>query len=178
MSQRVFTTTLNLLRQHHDSALAAIFRPPVSCPRDPRDGSYFLDRNGQVFGIILDYLRTGVLTVPRDPVGYSQLRREVVYFGLPVAMQLPQIAPMLWQSAPKRYRHARIVVDELEKQVEWEEGALPQDLSRRTVLEIISFFGAQGYRVASEYVSRGSSGYTSVWLVKEEVYPGADVPLE
>jgi hypothetical protein len=46
------------------------------------------------------------------------------------------------------------------------------------VFEIVRFFGERGYRVASEYTSRGTKGLMSLWMVKKEACPGADVPLE
>jgi hypothetical protein len=173
-----YTTQLGTLRTHENSILAAMFSSPIAVPRDTRDGSFFIDRNGSVFGLILDYLRSGTLVVPRDPVQYTVLRREVNFYGLPIALQLPQIQPTLWESAPKRFRHARIVADELDKVVEWEEGPLPDSIYTRTLSEIVSFFSAKGYRIASEYTSRGSKGLVSIWMIKKEMYSGADVGIE
>jgi hypothetical protein len=173
-----FTTQLGTLRTHRSSVLAALFTPPYALHQDPADGSFFLDRNGEVFGLIVDYLRTGALVVPRDPVLYAVLRREVGFYGLPIAAQLPPSQPLSWEPAPVRYRHARVTIDEVEKTVEWEEGALPADLHTRQTFEIVNFFAARGYQVASEYTSRGSRGYASIWLTKRENYPGADVGIE
>lgn len=175
-----YSTFLGTLRRHPESILAGLFRHPISLPRDSRDpnSAFFLDRNGTVFGVILDYLRCGTLMVPRDPVQYCALRREVAFFGLPISSQLPSIQPTLWESAPKRFKHARIVVDEIEKIIEWEEGPFPQDLYTKTVEEIVKFFGSRGYHIASEYASRGTHGLTSLWMSKEELFPGADVPVE
>lgn len=175
-----YTTFLGTLRKYPDSIIAQLFRHPIAAPRDSRDpnNAYFIDRNGSVFGMILDYLRSGTLVVPRDSAQYCALRREVSFFGLPIAAQLPPIQPTLWESAPKRFKHARIVVDDIEKVIEWEEGQFPQDLYSKTVEEIVRFFGTRGYRIASEYVSRGTHGLTSIWLVKDEVFSGADVPID
>jgi hypothetical protein len=116
--------------------------------------------------------------VPRESAQYSALRREVAFFGLPIANQLPQIQPQLWETAPKRFKHARIVVEEGQKIIEWEEGILPVDLNTKMIEEIIRFFGNKGYQISSEYASKGSRLLTSIWMVKEETYSGADVPLE
>jgi hypothetical protein len=173
-----FTTVLATLRTHPDSALCSMFTQPIAALRDSKDGSYFVDRNPAVFGLILDYLRTGTLVVPRDPLLYTILRREVGFYGLPVAAQLPQIQPTLWEAAPVRYKHARIQLDELEKIVEWDEGALPENFNSRTIAEIVNFFSSKGYKVASEYASRGSKGFVSIWMTRKELFPGADVPIE
>lgn len=176
-----FTTLLGTLRKFPESMLAQQFSGnSVYLPRDTRDASnpFFLDRNGEVFGLLLDYLRSGVLLVPRDPLGYCNLRREATYWRLPIASQLPQVQPSLWEVAPRRFKHARVVVNETDTVVEWEEGTLPPELKTLSLEEIVKFFGGKGYRIASEYASRGSRPLSSLWLIKEEVSPGADVPIE
>ena len=175
---KFFSTTLRTLTAHPGSILHNMFSAPMAAHRDVRDNTYFLDRNGDVFGLILDYLRCGVLVVPRDPVEYAVLRREVSYYGLPIAAQLPPQRPLGWEAQPVRYLHARIVVEEVERVVEWEEGALPADLHQRTILEIVRWFGERGYKVATEYTSRNTRGMLSLWMVREEKNPGAAVPLE
>jgi len=174
----IYMTQLGTLRAHPGSILATMFTPPYGVHQDARDGSFFLDRNGSCFGAILDYLRTGTLVVPRDPTEYVVLRREVHFYGLPIAVKLPQAQPLAWEAAPVRYRHARVVFEEIEKTIEWEEGALPLDLHRKTMFEIVTFFTGRGYKVVSEYTSRGTKGYVSLWLAKKETYPGADVAVE
>lgn len=175
---KFFSTTITTLTAHQGSILHNMFASPMAAHRDVRDGTFFIDRNGDVFGLILDYLRTGILVVPRDPVDYAILRREVQYYGLPIAQQLPQQRPLGWEAQPVRYLHARIVVEEVERIVEWEEGILPADLHQRTILEIIRWFGERGYKVATEYTSRNTKGMMSIWMVREEKNPGAAVPLE
>ena len=172
-----YSTFTGTLRAHPTSSLAQIFENPIAAPRDARDGSYFVDRNGSVFGLILDYLRTGTLVVPRDPVTYNSLRQEVCFYGLPVAAQMPAVQPSMWGTVPASFRHARVVQEEMSKHVEWEEGALPANMSQRSMAEIIGFLGEKGYKVVSEYTSRGSHGYTSIWLRKKEAFPGANVPV-
>ena len=173
-----FNTQLQTLRAHPASILAQMFTPPYAAPRDMRDGSYFIDRNGEVFGYILDYLRTQTLVVPRDPVLYVVLRRELCFYGLPIAIQLPIVRPLMWEAAPIRYRHARVVVDEIDKYVEWEEGTLPPDLLQHTLFEIVAFLSNRGYKVVSEYTTKGSKGLVSLWLRKKETHPGADIAIE
>lgn len=174
----LFQTHLSTLRRHSGTVLAMWFQPPFGLPRDPRDGSYFIDRTPEVFGYILDYLRTGALTVPRDPILYTVLRREVHFYGLPISSQLPMVRPLSWEASPVKYLHARIVQDEMEKHVEWEEGALPLNFASKTVFEMVSYLSSLGYRVVSEYTSRGSRGYQSLWLEKKVLVPGTDVAVE
>jgi hypothetical protein len=175
---KYYQTSLSTLRAHPASFLSQMFTHPIAALQDPRDGSYFLDRNGDVFGMILDYLRTGTLTVPRDPATYVTLRREVCFFGLPVSSQLPEVRPIQWEANAVRVKHARITVDEFDRAVEWEDGPLPADLLKRTTAEIVNYLGGRGYKMVSEYASRGTRGYHSIWMAKEELNAGAVVALE
>ncbi|ORC92200.1 Kelch repeat-containing protein [Trypanosoma theileri] len=173
-----YSTRAKTLRAHPYSVLGQMFTNPIAVSKDAKDNSYFIDRNGSVFGYILDYLRTGTLVVPRDPITYLTLRREVGFYGLPVYAQLPPVQPAAWEMAPMRYRHVRITVEELEKHIEWEEGTLPNDLETCSLAEIVDFFSRRGYKIASEYTHRGSKGLTSVWMSKKERFPAADVAME
>jgi hypothetical protein len=49
--------------------------------RKDNKNRYFIDRNGLVFGIILDYLRTSELNIP-DTVTKRQVEVELDYYGL------------------------------------------------------------------------------------------------
>lgn len=54
----------------------------IKTPRD-RDGNLFIDRNGHLFGMILDYFRTGELYI-EDNVQGRQLLLEFDYFGVKI----------------------------------------------------------------------------------------------
>mgnify|MGYP001601287288 FL=1 len=173
-----YTTQLGTLRRYRGSVLASMFSPPFAIHQDSREGSFFLDRNGDVFGLVLDYLRSGILVVPRNPERYATLRREIAYYGLPVVTQLPDLRPLAWEEQPVRFLHAHIVLEDIEKSISWEEGALPADLHHRSLTEIVRFFASRGYRMASEYTSRGTKGFISVWMLRDMKGCGAEVALE
>ena len=175
---KMFTTSVNTLRAQNGSLLAEMFTPPYSCPYDKEKGIFFIDRNGSCFEAILDYLRSGTLIVPRDPVEYTALRRECRHYRLSISNKLPHNQMTTWEAAPVRFKHAHIVFEDLEKTIDWEEGALPSGLREKSVFEIVSFFTGRGYKVVSEYTNRGTKGYVSLWLAKREVFPGADVAIE
>lgn len=174
-----YTTQLGTLRKYRGSVIATMFSPPFAIHQDSRDGSFFLDRNGDVFGLILDYLRTGTLVVPRNPERYVILRRELGYYGLPVMSQLPEIRPLAWEETPVKYLHVHVVHEDIDKSIYSDEMLpVPPDLAHRGTEEIVKFFSGFGYRIASEYTSRGTKGYVSIWMVREERCPGASVALQ
>lgn len=80
---QLYTTGLSTLIQPADSLLAQMFtgktRTPVS--RDSR-GRYFIDRDGQLFRYILDFLRNHKVVLPENFQERSRLRQEAEYYNL------------------------------------------------------------------------------------------------
>jgi len=46
------------------------------------DGSYFIDRSGDIFRVVLDFLRTGLLVIPKD-IPSDVVLHEAEYYALP-----------------------------------------------------------------------------------------------
>ena len=76
-----FQTSALTLRRHEGSMLASMFSGRHKLEQLD-DGSYFLDRDGELFSHILAYLRSSGVSVPAN----DQLRRQLVveadYYGL------------------------------------------------------------------------------------------------
>eukprot|EP01027_Heterolobosea_sp_BB2_P009921 GEZU01014604.1.p1 GENE.GEZU01014604.1~~GEZU01014604.1.p1 ORF type:complete len:207 (-),score=47.40 GEZU01014604.1:104-724(-) len=79
-----FETTLTTLTSDTESMLAAMFSGRYNMEPD-EDGEYFIDRDGSVFGFVLNYLRDGG-SVDLPPASKELLRkrilREAQYFQL------------------------------------------------------------------------------------------------
>eukprot|EP00760_Papus_ankaliazontas_P038934 PhM_4_TR9422/c0_g1_i1/m.67379 len=172
---RRFSTTVGTLRRHPHSVLAQMFSEPVAVDRDD-SGAYFIDRNGDCFEFVLDYLRDGYLHVPvHDAVRTMQLKRELAFYGLPVVHHFESYLkpPQLSSSSSCRYEHVHIIADASARQRIVEGGSepmssLPADLTQRPLVDIINFFGARGYVMVSEYNAKASATpYVSVWLAKQ-----------
>lgn len=71
-------TRLSTLLKYSDSMLAAMFSGRHQVDRD-KNGNYFLDSNGQVFGQILEFLRNGSLPKKEDTL---LVYRDANYYGL------------------------------------------------------------------------------------------------
>jgi hypothetical protein len=77
----VFTTTVETLRQEQGSMLDVMFSGRFHLGTD-REGNYFLDRDGEAFGYILSYLRTGTLPEDISAMTLRRLKVEADYYGL------------------------------------------------------------------------------------------------
>jgi len=54
--------------------------------RDP-EGFHLIDRNGKLFGYILDYLRDGTVTLPPDLFTTQQLLKEASFYAIQVKIR-------------------------------------------------------------------------------------------
>jgi hypothetical protein len=65
--------------------LAKMFSEDMRPSETDENGAYIIDRNGELFAIILEFLRTGNLWVPthmRKEMDFDALQLEATYYGL------------------------------------------------------------------------------------------------
>lgn len=94
-----YTTSLATLSRYPDSVLSKMFEGAFSL-KPENDGSYFIDRDGQTFRFILNYLRDGVLFLPTDSACLvKQLLLEATYFQISPLIQLLNVQIIKRQSA-------------------------------------------------------------------------------
>lgn len=77
---RKFTTTRDTLCKDADSMLAAMFSGDFMPAHQDSKGRVFLDRNGDMFAVILSYLRGEPLQVPDGVVQQRALVAEAHFF--------------------------------------------------------------------------------------------------
>ncbi|CAF0959551.1 unnamed protein product [Adineta steineri] len=79
-----YTTSVDTLTSEKDTFFTALFSKQWNVERDPNDNSVFIDRNGELFKHILEYLRTD--SIPNDVMTNESLRqlliKEAEYFRL------------------------------------------------------------------------------------------------
>lgn len=63
--------------------LSAMFSGRMDVVSDS-EGYVIIDRSGRHFGIILNYLRDGTVTLPREPGEVAELMQEAKYYCLTV----------------------------------------------------------------------------------------------
>ena len=75
---RIFKTSRSLIDQHEDTMLARLMSD--TWQEDPTK-SVFIDRNGDIFSHILDYLRYGSITLP-DKIVKDMFLRDLDFYGI------------------------------------------------------------------------------------------------
>ena len=76
-----FTTSVQTLTKDPDSILAAMFSGRFEL-KPYADGAFFIDRDGTHFRYILNYLRTGKLTLPEDKTLVKELLEEAEFYQI------------------------------------------------------------------------------------------------
>ena len=76
-----FTTSVQTLTKDSNSMLAAMFSGRFEL--EPyEDGAFFIDRDGTHFRYVLNYLRTGKLTLPEDATFLKELQEEAEFYQI------------------------------------------------------------------------------------------------
>ncbi|KAJ8027835.1 BTB/POZ domain-containing protein KCTD21 [Holothuria leucospilota] len=85
----LFTTTRATLTRFPSSMLGAIFKyvGPVAISKDEH-GRVFIDRDGDLFRHVLNYLRRGYLVLPEDFSKLDMLADEAMFYELPKLVDL------------------------------------------------------------------------------------------
>ncbi len=76
-----FTTSVQTLTKDPNSMLAAMFSGRFEM-KPGEDGSFFIDRDGTHFRYILNYLRTGKLTLPEGATFLEELEEEAEFYQI------------------------------------------------------------------------------------------------
>ncbi|GCB80677.1 hypothetical protein scyTo_0016317, partial [Scyliorhinus torazame] len=85
----MYTSSLATLTKFSDSRIGRLFDGTEPIVLDSLKQHYFIDRDGQMFRYILNFLRTSRLLIPDDFKDYSLLYEEAKYFHLqPMLIEL------------------------------------------------------------------------------------------
>ena len=76
-----FTTSVQTLTKDPNSMLAAMFSGRFDM-KPSEDGSFFIDRDGTHFRFILNFLRTGKLTLPEGVTFIKELEEEAEFYQI------------------------------------------------------------------------------------------------
>eukprot|EP01083_Nonionella_stella_P087687 243992_1 len=78
-----YRTSLHTLTKYRNTVLSKMFEGKFAL-RSSKDGSYFIDRDGTYFGMILNYLRSGQIIIPQNDWQYiiTHLLVESQYYQI------------------------------------------------------------------------------------------------
>ena len=107
---RRFTTSLQTLTKDPDSMLAAMFSGKFEV-KPLEDGAFFIDRDGKHFRFILNYLRTGKLTLPKGATFLDELAEEAEFY------QIQGILDELVSKVPEYFEESWILTNEEHRSV-------------------------------------------------------------
>lgn len=85
---KVYKTSRSTIERYPDSMLAALISGKFELNEDKKGRVYVnTDRNGEMFGIVLDAMRNNKLILPKDFNNHDLLAAELDYYGLPFKIE-------------------------------------------------------------------------------------------
>ena len=77
----LYTTSLTTLTKYPDSMLGAMFSGRIPVAKDSK-GNFFIDRDGETFRYVLNFLRSSKLRLPAEPHELEQLEDEADFYQI------------------------------------------------------------------------------------------------
>ena len=113
-----FTTSLQTLTKDPNSMLAAMFSGKFDT-KPAEDGAFFIDRDGTHFRFILNYLRTGKLTLPEGATFLNELEEEAKFYQIQgIIDELNSSKPAVQAIKPfEPFQESEILTDEEHRRV-------------------------------------------------------------
>ena len=141
-----FTTSLQTLTKDPNSMLAAMFSGKFEM-KPSEDGAFFIDRDGTHFRFVLNYLRTGKLTLPKGATFLDELAEEAAFY------HIQGILDELVPKAPQNFEESVILTTEEHRSVL--SGWLPQQDGKWQLLMRASQDGFQAQTFHSKCDNKG-----------------------
>ena len=109
----LFKTSVQTLTKDPNSMLAAMFSGRFET-KPCEDGAFFIDRDGTYFRFILNYLRTGKLTLPEGATFLKELEEEAEFYQIQgILDELRSSEPAVQASKPsKPFEESAIVTND------------------------------------------------------------------
>jgi hypothetical protein len=106
----LYTTTKATLSRFPNSMLGAMFNGsmPTSCDQD---GRYFIDRDGSLFGFILNFLRSSQIALPIDFKQFDQLAIEADFYQIEPLIQAVNDARQKYHNPKPQGGHLLEVIE-------------------------------------------------------------------
>uniref|UniRef100_UPI0040535C1C de novo designed ion channel n=1 Tax=synthetic construct TaxID=32630 RepID=UPI0040535C1C len=102
----MYTSSLATLTKYPESRIGRLFDGTEPIVLDSLKQHYFIDRDGQMFRYILNFLRTSKLLIPDDFKDYTLLYEEAKYFQLqPMLLEMER-----WKQDEERGKGAGVEI--------------------------------------------------------------------
>jgi hypothetical protein len=105
-----FTTSLDTLLIYPESMLGSMFSGKYKIEKDEK-GYFFIDRDGTHFRYILNFLRSGTLLMPEDPVVKRELLVEAEFYQIKPLIDLIMHGPQKEVRFSRELVHKNITLD-------------------------------------------------------------------
>ena len=105
-----FTTSVQTLTKDPSSMLAAMFSGKFDM-KPSEDGSFFIDRDGTHFRFILNFLRTGKLTLPEGATFTKELEEEAEFYKIQGLIDALRSAKLTVKSPAEPFRESTILTN-------------------------------------------------------------------
>lgn len=78
----IYTSSLGTLTKFSESRISKMFNGTIPIVLDTLKQHYFIDRDGKVFRFVLNFMRTGHLSLPQNFDDYETLLEEAKFYQL------------------------------------------------------------------------------------------------
>lgn len=110
----VYTTSLSTLLRFPESMVGCMFSGRLTIAKDTR-GNYFIDRDGELFRYVLNFMRTSQLCLPESFEDFEQLSIEADFYQITSLIDALEACKRKRQKNPKLPDNQGVIIVSVDK---------------------------------------------------------------